>query len=50
MDVMIIVTKACSHRPNLERELESLHIAYRMYFVEDHPDLAAKFLSGIHRI
>ena len=43
MDVMIIATKACTHRPDLEKELESLHIPYRMYFVEDHPDLVEKF-------
>jgi len=43
VDVMIIATKACTHRPNLEKELESLHFPYRMYFVEDHPDLVAKF-------
>jgi hypothetical protein len=43
MDVMIVATKACTHRPNLEKELEFLHIPYRMYFVEDHPDLVEKF-------
>ena len=43
MDVMIIATKACTHRQNLEKELESLHIPYRMYFVEDHADLVEKF-------
>jgi hypothetical protein len=42
MNIMI-ATKACTHRPNLEKELESLHFPYRMYFVEDHPDLVAKF-------
>jgi hypothetical protein len=43
MDVMIIATKACSHRKNLEPELESLRIPYRVYFVEDHADLIEKF-------
>jgi hypothetical protein len=43
MDVMIIATKACTHRPNLEKELESLHFRYRVYFVEDHPELVEKF-------
>lgn len=43
MDVMIIATKACTHRPHLEKELESLHIPYRVYFTEDHPDLVEKF-------
>jgi hypothetical protein len=43
MDVMIIATKACSHRPNLEKELEYLLIPYRMCFVEDCADLVEKF-------
>ena len=43
MDVMIIATKACTHRKNLEKELECLHIPYRMYFVEDRADLVQKF-------
>lgn len=43
MDVMIIATKACTHRKNLEKELEYLHIPYRVCFVEDCADLAQKF-------
>jgi hypothetical protein len=43
MDVMIIATKACTHRQNLEKELESLQIPYRVYFVEDRADLVEKF-------
>ena len=43
MDVMIIATKACTHRQNLEKELECLHIPYHVHFVEDHPDLVEKF-------
>jgi hypothetical protein len=43
MDVMIIATRACMHRPNLERELQALGIPYRLFFVEDRPDLAEKF-------
>ena len=43
MDVMIIATKACSQRTNLEKELKSLHIPYRMCFVEDCADLVEKF-------
>ena len=43
MDVIIIATKACTHRKNLEKELECLHIPYRMYFVEDRADLVQKF-------
>ena len=43
MDVMIIATKARTHRKNLEKELESLRIPYRVYFVEDCADLVQKF-------
>ena len=43
MDVMIIATKTCTHRKNLEKELECLRIAHRVYFVEDHPDFVEKF-------
>jgi hypothetical protein len=43
MDVMIIATKACTHRKNLEKELDSLHIPYRVCFVEDCADLVQKF-------
>ena len=43
MDVMIIATKACTHRENLEKELESLRIPYRVCFVEECADLVKKF-------
>ena len=43
MDVMIIATRACTHRKNLEKELESLRIPYRMCYVEDCADLVEKF-------
>ncbi len=43
MDVMIIATKACTHRKNLEKELEHLRIIYRTCFVEDCADLVEKF-------
>lgn len=43
MDVMIIATKACPYRRNLEKELERLRIAYRTCFVEDREDLVRKF-------
>ena len=42
MNVMIIATKACTHRENLEKELESLQIPYRVCFVEDCADLVKK--------
>ncbi|MHB8473121.1 MAG: glutaredoxin family protein [Gammaproteobacteria bacterium] len=43
MDVMIIATKACTHRENLEKELESMRIPYRVCFVEECADLVKKF-------
>ncbi len=43
MDVMIIATKACTHRKNLEKELEHLRISYRTCFAEDCADLVKKF-------
>jgi rhodanese-related sulfurtransferase/glutaredoxin len=43
MNVMIIATKDCTHRQNMEKELEFLGIPYHLHFVEDHADLAAKF-------
>ena len=46
MDVIIIATRACTHRKNLEKELEQLQIPYRVCFAEDSADLVKKF--GIH--
>jgi len=43
MDVMIIATRACTHRKNLENELIHMRIPYRMCFVEDCADLVQKF-------
>lgn len=43
MDVMIVATKTCMHRKDLERELECLRIAYRVCFVEERADLVQKF-------
>jgi len=43
MDVMIIATKACTHRENLEKELQCLRIPYHVCFVEDCGDLVKKF-------
>ncbi len=43
MNVKIIATKSCSHRPNLERELKELGIAYELVFVEDQPDVTARY-------
>lgn len=43
MDVKIIASKTCMHRPNLERELTHLKIPYQVCFVEDCADLVQKF-------
>ena len=43
MDVMLIVTKTCTHCRNLENELQFLQIPYRVCFVEEHADLVEKF-------
>jgi len=43
MDVMIIATKACTHRKNLEKDLDRLRISYLVCFVEDCADLVQKF-------
>ena len=43
MNVLIIATKACTHRKNLEQELTSMHIPYRVFLVEDCADLVRKF-------
>lgn len=43
MDVIILATKACTHRKNLEKELEHLQIPYRTFFLEDCADLVQKF-------
>ncbi len=42
MDVTIIATKSCIHRPNLEKALQNLNIPYALVYVEDQPELAAK--------
>ncbi len=42
MDVMIIATKACTHRKNPEKELECLGVPYHVHFLEDHLGLVEK--------
>lgn len=43
MDVLIIATKACTHRRSLEQELDCMQIKYRVCFVEDCADLVRRF-------
>jgi glutaredoxin len=42
VNVKIIATHSCSHRPNLERELNELGIPYELVFVEERPELAQR--------
>ncbi|MDX5374360.1 MAG: thioredoxin family protein [Gammaproteobacteria bacterium] len=42
MQVKIIATRDCNHRPNLERELNALDIPYQLVFAEDQPDEAQR--------
>ncbi|MCK9530631.1 MAG: thioredoxin family protein [Gammaproteobacteria bacterium] len=43
MDVKIIATRDCTHRPNLERELRNLGIPYEFVCAEDHPEVAERY-------
>jgi glutaredoxin len=43
MDVMILATKDCSHRPILERKLNEMNVEYEMKFVEDNPGEMKKY-------
>ena len=43
MNVKIIATKTCSHRANLEHELRQLGVEYELIYVEDAPEIVAKY-------
>jgi glutaredoxin len=43
MNVKIVATRECNHRPNLEHELADLGIRYELVFVEDRPELVQRF-------
>jgi glutaredoxin len=43
MNIVIIATRTCSHRPILERELQAMGLSFTVEYVEDHPELAQKF-------
>ena len=43
MQVQIIATRACSHRPNLEHELSQLGVAYEVLYVEEQPNAVERF-------
>lgn len=43
MNVTVIATRSCSHRHNLERELQDLGVVYQLLFVEDNPEVVARY-------
>lgn len=43
MNVKIIATKDCSHRPTMERELRDLGVEYDVVYVEEDPEIMTKF-------
>ncbi|HHO68115.1 MAG TPA: thioredoxin family protein [Gammaproteobacteria bacterium] len=43
MDVKIVATRTCTHRPDLEKELQDLGVDYEVLFVEDHPEVAQQY-------
>ena len=43
MDVIIIATKSCSHRSAMERELQDLGVKYNVVYVEDDPNIVARY-------
>ncbi len=43
MNVTIIATKSCSHRPTMEKELRDLGIEYDLIYAEDHPEIINRY-------
>lgn len=43
MDVLIIATKDCNHRPLVEEQLKKINIPYEVQYVDEHPDLIKKY-------
>jgi glutaredoxin len=43
MNVMIVATRTCNHRPDLERELQHLGVEYELVFVEDRPEMVKQY-------
>lgn len=39
MNIRIIATKTCSHRPELEKQLQEAGLQYKLMYFEDHPEL-----------
>lgn len=43
MNVLIIATKSCSHRPTMEQELRDLGVEYDVVYAEEDPEIITKF-------
>ncbi|MEX0601659.1 MAG: thioredoxin family protein [Rhodothermales bacterium] len=43
MDLLIIATKTCHHRPDMERWLQEMGLEYHTVYVEDEPRQAEHF-------
>ena len=39
MNIKIAATKACTHRPKLEEQLQEIGLKYELQYFEDHPEL-----------
>ncbi len=43
MNIIVVATKNCNHRPILEKHLQEMGIPYSVQFVEDHPEWIKKW-------
>ncbi len=43
MNVILIATKSCSHRPTMEHELKDLGVEYDVVYVEENPEIVTKY-------
>ena len=43
MKIIIAATKACNHRPLLEKELKDAGLDYKVMYFEEHPELIEKY-------
>jgi rhodanese-related sulfurtransferase len=43
MEILIVATKDCQHRPILEKELQNADLPYTVKYFEEHPDLVEKY-------
>ncbi|WP_445666595.1 thioredoxin family protein [Fodinibius sp. AD559] len=43
MEVLILATKDCNHRPLVEERLKKMGISYEVRYVDEHPKLVEKY-------